>query len=242
MSDDPLVKAIMADVNQDGRADLRRRPVRISVEEDRLVLEGVVEDIAAKRVVHNIAHRHSGHLAVLDRLRLDVPVGEGASESLPDLADLLLEEPVFQDCSITLRLGDTVDTLRVGDDDAWGGQSIEIAAREGTLILSGHVRSLTHRRLAEVLAWWAVGCEMVENLLHVVPPEQENDGELADAVRIVLEKDPLVHLDGLGIGVLDGVVTLEGRVASPEERLLVVEDIWYIPGVKDVVDKLKVGG
>lgn len=134
-----------------------------------------------------------------------------------------------------------LETLRVGRSD-WGEQRIEIEVREGTVILAGQVLSLTHRRLAEVLAWWAAGCERVENLLHVVPPEQETDDELTDAIRLVLEKDPLVRPDALKVTVRDGVVTLEGGLASDDERLLAVQDVWYVPGVQDVVDRIAVSG
>src|SRR3569833_379584 len=42
---------------------------------------------------------------------------------------------------------------------------------------------------------WTGGCELVENMLKVSPPERETDDELTDAVRLVLEMDPLVHAD-----------------------------------------------
>ncbi len=114
--------------------------------------------------------------------------------------------------------------------------------QDGTVTLSGTVLSLSHRRFAEVLAWWAAGCESVVNLLHVVPPEQETDGELADAVLMVLEKDPLVHQPQNHITAEQGTVTLEGYLASDEERRLAVLDAWYVPGVHDVVDRIQVAG
>ena len=116
---------------------------------------------------------------------------------------------------------------------------IDIEVVEGVVTLSGRVGSLTHRRLAEVLAWWTAGCELVENRLRVVPPEQENDGELTDAVRIVLEKDPLVQSSQISIDVQHGEVTLKGYVASEEERRLAVLDAWYVPGVREVVDRIQ---
>jgi len=124
-----------------------------------------------------------------------------------------------------------LDRLRVAVPDAGG---------EGKL--RDEVVNLTHCRLAEVLAWWAAGCERVENLLHVVPPEQETDDELADAVRLVIEKDPLLRADQLLITVQHGVITLDGYAASDEERHLAERDTWYIPGVQDVVDRIQVGG
>jgi osmotically-inducible protein OsmY len=237
-----IIKAILADLERDTRVDLHRFPIRVEAEDDTLVLEGTVEDIAAKRIARNTAHRRAGRLPVLDRLRISIPEPEGAGKLRDEVVHLLQGEPAFNTFGLTVRDGDRVEILRA-ERSEWGNHRIEIEVRDGTVILSGDVLSLSHRRMAEVLAWWAAGCENVENLLHVVPPEWETDDELADAVRLVLEKDPLVaRADQLLVTVQQGVVTLEGIAASDEERHLAVQDAWYIPGVQDVVDRIQVAG
>jgi osmotically-inducible protein OsmY len=236
-----IIKAILADLEKDTRVDLHRFPIRIEEEGGTLVLEGAVENIAAKRIARNTAHRRGDPRPVLDRLRVVVPEPEGPGKLRDEVVHLLQGESAFNSFGLVVRDGDRVETLRP-DRSEWGNHRIEIEVRDGVVILSGEVLSLTHRRLAEVLAWWAAGCECVENHLHVVPPEQETDDELADAVRLVMEKDPLVRADQLLISVQRGVVILDGLVASDEERHLVVQDAWYIPGVQDVVDRIQVGG
>ncbi len=234
-----LIKAIMADLERDTRIDLHQFPIRVSVENDVLVLEGAVENIAAKRIARNTAHRRANNAPVLDRLRISVPESEGPGKLRDEVVNLLQGEPVFNTSGLVVRDGDQIETIRT-DRSEWGDHRIEIEVRGGTVILSGNVLSLTHRRLAEVLAWWAAGCEAVENLLHVVPKERETDDELADAVRLVMEKDPLVRPDQVLIRAEQGVVILEGSVASEEERHLAVQDAWYVPGVQDVVDRIQV--
>lgn len=240
-STERLIKAILADLEHDVRVNLHRYPIQVALHEGSLALDGVVEDIAAKRIARNTAHRHAGHWPVLDRLRVEVPPSEGVGHSRDEVVNVLLDEPEFKDCGLRARDGAALRTLRPSGG-AWGERFIEVEARGGSLILSGEVLSLAHRRLAEVLAWWVAGCERVENLLHVVPPERETDGELADAVRLVLEKDPLVRAGELAITARDGRVSLAGRVASQEERRLAVQDVWYIPGVRDVLDEIAVNG
>jgi osmotically-inducible protein OsmY len=235
------VKAIMADLERDTRINLHAYPIRIGVKDGVLVLEGTVENIAAKRIARHTAHRHAANAPVLDRLRIEAPEPGGTGQLRDEVVNLLQEEPVFKECGLYVREGDRLDTLRVSHSD-WGEQRIEIEVEDGAVTLSGRVLSLSHRRLAEVLAWWAAGCEIVENLLHVVPPERETDDELVDAVCMVMEKDPLVRADQLLITAQQGVVTLAGFVASEDERHLAVQDAWYVPGVQDVVDKLTVGG
>lgn len=56
------------------------------------------------------------------------------------------------------------------------------------------------------------------NSLEVVPPEEDSDDEVADALRLVLEKDPLVLADQIRAGVSNWVVTLEGLVGGEEEK------------------------
>lgn len=236
-----IIKAILADLERDTRVDLHQFPVRVEMQGDTLVLDGTVENIAGKRIARNLAHRHADPRPVLDRLRVAVPESWGAGQLRDEVVHLLQGEPAFKDFGLAVRDGEQVETLRAGRNE-WGRHGIEIEVRNGTVILSGEALSLTHRRLAEVLAWWAAGCECVENLLHVVPPEQETDDELADAVRLVMEKDPLVRADQLRITAQQGVVVLEGLAGSDEERHLAVQDAWYVPGVRDVVDRIQVGG
>lgn len=236
-----IVKAILADLERDTRINLHQYPIRVGVEDDTLVLRGIVGNIAAKRLAHHVAHRHAGDLAVRDHVRVIAPEPGNEGKLREEIVALLEGESVFNSCGLTVREGDRLEILRPACGE-WGSHRIEIEVRDGTVILSGDVLSLTHRRVAEALAWWAAGCEAVENHLHVVPPEQETDGELADAVRLVVEKDPLVHADRLSITARNGVVTLQGLLASNEERLLAEQDAWYVSGVRDVVNGITVGG
>ncbi|MDV3240715.1 MAG: BON domain-containing protein [Methylocaldum sp.] len=243
------IKAILADLEHDTRVNLHDYPIRVDVEDGAIVLEGMVGDIAAKRIAHAAAYRHADNSPVVDRLRVAVPPSEREGGLRDEIINLLQQEPVFRECGLYVRESDRLDTIRVGrsewpdrSEGGWGEQRIEIEAVPHNVTLSGTVLSLSHRRFAEVLAWWAAGCESVVNLLHVVPPEQETDGELADAVLMVLEKDPLVHQPQNHITAEQGTVTLEGYLASDEERRLAVLDAWYVPGVHDVVDRIQVAG
>jgi osmotically-inducible protein OsmY len=79
---------------------------------------------------------------------------------------------------------------------------------------------------------------LVHNRLAVVPPEEDNDGELADAIRLVLELDVLVHADQIGVTVSERAVTLSGIVARADERRRAELDAWYVPGVREVFNRL----
>lgn len=230
-----LIHSVMAALERDSRVDLRQYPVRISNGAAELVLEGDVEHIAAKKVIARTARQVAGNRPVVDRLRVASrePREDGALRD--EVMRVLLEEPVFTECTIRVGRNQHLETVREGRADG----RIDIHAEGGSVCLEGEVVSLTHRRLAEVLTWWTAGCQRVNNRLRVKPAEQEHDGELADAIHMVLEKDPLVHASQLSVAVREQVVTLRGYVASEEEHRLAVMDAWYVPGVHEVVDQVQ---
>lgn len=230
------IQEVLVALGRDARIDLRHYPILVRDQEERLVLEGTVANIAAKKLALKIAQRVCGACPVLDRMRVVASHMED-SQLRAEVINILMGEPVFVDYGFRVKVDNAYETWRVPKSAI--GEQIDIEVRAGVVTLAGRVGSLTHRRLAEVLAWWTAGCELVENRLRVVPPELENDGELTDAVRLVLEKDPLVHSSQIAIAVDHGEVTLNGFVASDEERRLAVLDAWYVPGVREVVDHIQ---
>lgn len=82
----------------------------------------------------------------------------------------------------------------------------------------------------EVIAWRTGACAPVDNALEVVPPEEDDDNELTDAVRMAMEKDPLVDATQLRIGTAGGIVHLDGWMPNDEQREAAVEDAWLMPG------------
>jgi osmotically-inducible protein OsmY len=73
-----------------------------------------------------------------------------------------------------------------------------------------------------------------------MPPEDDSDDEIADAVRLVLEKDPFVDATQIRVGVRRSVVTLAGLVPSEPEREMAEFDAWYVFGVDGVQNRIEV--
>lgn len=230
-------RAILAAFEHHPEINLHRFPIRLEFDAARgaMILEGEVEHIIAKKRAFEIASRTPGVDGVMDRLRI-APAerrGDGAIRSA--LSDALLQEPALSPCGLAVRNKGALETLRATEDRQ---QVIHASVEDGVVQLTGQVPSLSHRRLAGVLAWWTPGCRDVLNGLKVTPPEVDNDDEIADALRLVLEKDPLVHADGIGIRVRDRVVTLDGAVGTREERRMAELDAWYVMGVDQVVNRI----
>jgi osmotically-inducible protein OsmY len=68
--------------------------------------------------------------------------------------------------------------------------------------------------------------------------EQDNDGEMADGVRLALEKDPPVSPQSVSISSRSGVVTLIGAMSSEAAREAAERDAWCVWGVDRVENQL----
>jgi osmotically-inducible protein OsmY len=203
-----------------------------------LVLEGEVPDIACKKRAMAMARSISDGSALVDKLRVasGEPTGDGAVRD--SVCAQIQQNLGFQNCSVRVWVKDQIETLREVSGDSSG--ALVITVEDGVITLSGQVISLSHKRLAGVLAWWSRGCRDVVNELAVVPSEEDNDDEMTEALRLVLETDPFVHADQIGVGTKNRVVTLEGLVSTAEERKRVEQDAWYLYAVDKVINHIKV--
>jgi osmotically-inducible protein OsmY len=238
-SSEEIIKIIIARLEHDTRVNIHRSPIAVMIENKSVILQGSMDSIAEKRAAVDTATRAlsgSGQWRIIDRLHVKTTSHKENLELKETVALALYNEPVFREYTLLTKVGDEIETLH-----EMGASSREIMAviNDGCITLSGQVQSLSHRRLAEVLMWWLDGCEYVDNQLQIAPPEEDADNEITDAVRIVLEKDPLVHAGQLLVGTAGGVVVLNGSLASKEEKQLAIMDAWYVPGVADVVDRIE---
>ncbi|MBI5588015.1 MAG: BON domain-containing protein [Deltaproteobacteria bacterium] len=215
MNNDP-VKALKAALTDKLHIDLKSNPVTVALEGSSIIIEGMVEDIARKKRALLIAMGLPGVEGVIDRLRIKPSNPMTDPEIRDHFYAAVEEEPTLKTAGIRAEV------------------------KDGVVDIEGTVGSLTHKRLAGVLAWWIPGALDVINSLEVLPPMADNEDELNDALRIVLEKDRLVDALSLTYSNRDYVVTLNGVAGSAEERHAAEEDAWYIWGVNDVVNNIRV--
>ncbi len=234
-----ILREIRAALEHEPRVSMHHNDIRITFCDGALTVEGEVGSIAAKRVALEQARTLNGIANTIDRLRVTPGERKGDGAVRDALADFLLEEKVFTDCNISaLAKGNSI-ILRDPGMHARG--SIQIDVQDGVATLSGRVGSLSHKRLAGVLAWWTPGCRDVVNELDVMPLEYDHDDEILDALRLVFEMDPLIHSDQIRADSRNSVITLHGLLATEEERRMAELDAWYLFGVRDVVNRIAVG-
>lgn len=221
-----------------GRIDLARYPVAMNLNDGILTLSGDVPAIAQKKHALGAMRAISGVSRVVDRLRV-IPVQRLGDGAIRDAVCKWLSRDVdFLNCTIRVRDKGQDEVLRLAGANACG--EMEVAVEDGVITLSGTVISLSHKRLAGALAWWSRGCRDVLNELVVEPKEEDNDDELVEALRLILETDPYVHPDRIGVGSRDAVITLQGFVSTNEERNQSELDAWYVHGVRNVINRLEV--
>jgi len=238
----PVLKSLWAALEREPTINLHRWPVQIVLTDDSvLILEGDVGSIAAKKRVLELAGATPSVRGVVDRMHVapSEPRGDGAI--LDSLTALLLDARDLKNCTLrVIRKGETL-TLQEADGDDSSGDLL-VSVKDGVVTLDGWVISLSHKRMAGVLAWWVPGCRDVVDALEVQPPEQDNDDEVSDALSLVLEMDPMIpHPEQIGILTRNYVVTLEGLVGSEAEKNRAEQDAWCLFAVDRVINHLAVG-
>lgn len=233
---DAIVRKVHGALEHDPRVNLHRYPIRIDFAHGAVVLEGEVENIAAKKLALRLAGGLEGVRGVVDRLHVVPSERKGDGAIRDSLCAFLLRVPELRNCSIRVHAKGRVQMLRDAPD-ATG--DIEVAIEDGVITFEGAVASLTHKRVAGVLAWWTPGCRDVINSLDVAPPEADNAAEVIDALRLVLEMDPLVQAGQITASCRDDAVTLRGYVRTEQERRQAELDAWALFAVDDVINRIE---
>jgi len=232
-----LLQRIRKALQSERRIDLGNHPLTLVWGDGDLTIEGEVGDIAAKKLVLERAAAVPGVDGIVDRLHV-APAQRMGDDQIRDLVrDALLDESAFSACAISVI--DKGERIAVQAPGSIVG-NIVIAVADGVVTLDGDVPGLGLKRLAGVLAWWVPGTRDVINGLGVTPPEADTAFEIADAVRLALEKDPFVNADQIRVWVRNAVVTLRGIVPTPSEREMAEFDAWYVFGVDKVVNEIEV--
>lgn len=232
-----VLEAVRKALHSEARIDAAHHPLKLSWDGKDLVIEGEVADIAAKKLALERGAAIPNVAGIVDRLRVAASQAMGDDEVRDHVRDALLDEPALAACAIVARdKGKDVAVRRPEPASV----SITISVADGVVTLDGDMPGLAQKRLAGVLAWWVPGARDVVNGLGVTPPEADNDGEITDAVRIALEKDPFVNADQIRVSTRNAVVTLRGVVPTQSEREMAEYDAWYVFGVDRVVNATEV--
>lgn len=234
-----IVYEVGAALERETAVNLHRFPIYLEFREGALIVEGEVEGIMAKKRALEVAAAIPGVVGIIDRLGVVPAQAMTDGEILDHVRNALLAE--------NLLAGFAMRAMVKGQSQ--GGCSgtaadgcIEVEVNGGVVVLNGVVPSLSAKRLAGVLAWWVPGSRDVVNGIEVLPPEEDNDDELVDAIRLALEKDPFVNAAQIRVTCRNYAVTLEGMVKGVAQREMAEADCWFVFDVDRVTNLLLVEG
>ena len=122
------------------------------------------------------------------------------------------------------------------DVDASG---IGVAARKSVVTLTGVVDTCAAKLAAERAARRVQGVKAVANDIQVRTCLPRTDAEIAtDTVQMLEMRGALP--EGVQVIVHNGHITLTGVVPTPFDRAYARKALWRIPGVKGIVNRIRV--
>lgn len=134
---------------------------------------------------------------------------------------------------------DVLDELR--HDVRIDSTNVTVDVKNGVVHLYGTVPTYFQKVTAGQDAERIKGVRQVVNDLVVTLVTPWTDQEIANAVRANLARDVRIsHPEEIQVTVVNGVVTLSGKVGSYAEKFDAADDAWTAPGVVDVVNNITV--
>ena len=166
-------------------------------------------------------------------------IDDGAVRMSGVVPDLLVKQPedgggsprAFPAASRALLRG--IENALVRERAVESGIVTITAARDGSVVLTGDVRSPQEKRRAGEVAGGVRGVAFLDNRLSVTSAAERPDPAIEHDVRERLKLDTHVDPSFIRVGVANGMVTLSGAVGTAAEKRRAVEDAW-VAGVRHV--------
>lgn len=214
-SDIEIWREVLESFRRDERIDATN--INVDVTNGVASLLGEVSSFSQKKLAAELAGRVRGVTAVDNGLRVVPPTRRTDADIANDVRASLRED-------VRINLAD-----RIG-----------VAVNGGVVVLTGVVESLDEKASATEDAQAVPGVVDVVNNLEVIPNVIRLDAEIENDVRRKLIEDTIVEASDIGIHVANGIVTLTGTVDNLYQRQAAEDDAWSLPGVRGVVNELRV--
>lgn len=211
-----LPEQIRVAIESDRRIERGPTPIGVEVRDGRVVLSGWVPRVRDKKRIENIARDFAPGYILESSLLVGPPRQRSDAEIVQHVQNSFME-------------------------DRWiNAPMIQVQAHDGVVFLSGTVQTTMQWRFVRGLCWWIPGVRDVHDDLRVLHPEPVNDELLAEAVILMLEKDPLVDRTEILVLAKDNIITLSGTVGGEDARDAAENDAWVTTDVRDVVNQIEV--
>lgn len=187
--------------------------IRIADQGRKVVISGTVGSVIEKQLVEEVVKSVVGNDYSLGGLKVVPPLVSDAD------IQRSIEAAVPSHCQVKL-------------------QNFNVQVKSGNVTLLGQTDSLHHSTMAGYVASNVRGVKSVTNRI-VVNDNRASDKLIRENIAAVLD-DYLLESDinGLGIAVKNGAVTLNGTVSSYEHERHITDVVQRLPGVVSVQNKI----
>ena len=210
-----ILRNVKAQLRSDTRIDESR--VNVEVEDSRVILSGVVQNLAALNSAEDAARSVEGVRRVENRLKIEYP---GYSRRITD-------EKVAESLRSALALDRNINT-----------DFVRVYVDEGMVTLRGSVDSFWGKERCAEIASEIDGVLQVINELTVVPTHNVSDDQIATEISDVLDRMNMLDLEAVTVKVEQGVVTLSGKVPHWNSYYSAEYAAKNTRGVKNVINEL----
>jgi osmotically-inducible protein OsmY len=122
--------------------------------------------------------------------------------------------------------------------------ALQVMVAHGWVTLTGEVAWQYQRRAAENNIRKLNGVLGVMNLITLKHQAQTSDVQTSDIKKQIedaLRRNAQIEAENISVDVQHGKVTLEGKVATWQERNAVEATAWATPGVRAIEDRVRIG-
>lgn len=190
--------------------------IGVAVKDGVITLSGHVPTYAEKLKAEEVAMGVRGVKAIAEKIEVR-PVGALATAD-DEIARRVLE---------VLRWNTTVPEDRV-----------KVTVQNGWVTLSGSVEWNYQREAASRVLHGLAGIRGVANTIRIMP--KTSPADLRMRIEEALKRQASLDALGIEVDLIDGAVTLRGKVHSLSERRVAEQAVWSAPGVREVRDNLSV--
>lgn len=214
MSDKTLKHAVEEELDWEPSIDSEH--IGVTVEDGVVTLSGHVGTYAEKFTAEKAAKRVKGVRAIAQEIEIRFPNDKKTSDD-----------------QIAKRALDII---------AWDStipkDKVLVKVQNGFVTLSGEVDWFYQRDDAEHAVGKLAGIKGLSNEIRIKPKAYAYD--IKERIETALKRNAEFEADSIKVSVLDGRVTLDGKVKAWYERDLAERTAWSAPGVVSVVDHINI--
>lgn len=210
-----LRKDVLAELEWDPSVDART--IGVAVEDGVAALTGHVDSYATKANAEKIVKRVRGVQGVANDIEVKLP----SSVERDDV-------DIARSAVHALEWNVAVPNDRV-----------QVTVMNGWVTLDGSVDWYYQKRAAEDAVFLLAGVRGVANNLSVATTKVRA-GDVKDMIEAALRRNAEIDAEKIEVKASEGNVTLTGTVRSWVERQDAVNAAWSAPGVRNVVDQIRV--